>query len=93
MHKFTKENYNGFRQAEKKTLTSNIQKKVGRTTPSLLSADGNALINSDRKESLELPRLRAKLARRVTKMFEPSAKEKVNSPSLDTKLALSSITT
>ena len=93
VHKFTKENYNSFPQAEKKTLTPNIQQKLGRTTPSLLSADSNALINSDKKESMELPRLRAKLARRAKTMFKPSVKERLNSSSQDIKQALSSITT
>ena len=93
VHKSTKENHNSLRLMEKKPLTPNTLQKVERTTPSLLSADSNALINSEKKESLELPRLRAKLARRAWTMFEPTVKERTNSRSLGIKQALPSITT
>ena len=93
VHKSMKANFNSFRPAEIKPLTPNFQKKVGRTTPSLLSADSNALLSFEKTESLQLPRLRAKLARRATTIFEPSIKERLNSSSQDIKQALSSITT
>ena len=92
VHKSMKENHNSFRPAEKKPLTPNIQQKVERTTRKYLSADSNALINSGRKESLELPRLRAKLARRASTTFVPSVKEKANSPSVSMMQVLPSIT-
>ena len=93
VHKSTKENYNSFRPAEIKPLSPNIQQKVARSTPSLLSADSKALMISEKKESFELPRLRAKLARRASTMFEPLVKERTNSRSLGIKKALPSITT
>ena len=94
VHKSTKENYNSFRPATIKPLSPNIQQKVARSTPSLLSADSDALkVNSEKKESLELPRLRAKLARRASTMFELLVKERTNSRSLDIKQPLPSITT
>lgn len=76
--------------APKEAMAPTVQPKVSRTRPTLLSADSYALLNFGRKDSNQLPRLKAKLARRSETLFQPSEKEK-NSRPLSMKPALTSI--
>lgn len=75
------------------SVASEGEPKVKRTRPRILSADSKALLDLEKKESEELPRLRPKLARRSQSMFKPSVKNRLNSPSLNVKPVLPGIVT